>query len=44
MQIFMSTSLRAVGNGERNFLSRTGIENTIRQWVGADKDQKAKVW
>ena len=37
MQIFMSTALRAVGNGERNFLSKTGIEQTLRQWVGQDR-------
>lgn len=37
MQIFVSTSMRAVGNGERNFLSRTGIEQTLRQYVGQEK-------
>ena len=37
MQIFMSTAMRSVGNGERNFLSRSGIEQTVRQIMGQEK-------
>lgn len=44
MQLFMATAMRAVGNGERNFLSITGIESTVRHWLGQEKKPEAKVW